>query len=365
EGWEAAESREVAECRDVAEGRETARVLELGPEWTVAAAELNSLTLDTARIRLDGGEWSGEQPVIFIQEQLLKHGRAAAVELEYRFRADSSLLEVPELYLALEQPADMELTLNGEPLSSMDCGWWRDISFRTLPIAGRLVAGENVLRLSTRFSSSSELLAKLEKAKLFEAEGNNLTFDQEFESIYIVGAFGVESAAPYTCGERRAVFTEGPFRLTAQPATVQTGDLVQQGFPFFAGSITLEQSVYINEGTVLPASWSFKTPPDTIVSRLFINGTEVRAFLWEPYTADISGLLHAGENRIVLALTGSCRNLLGPHHHIKGEVYKVGPDSFKDKPGWTDKDLKPDTHVYQDRYAFVRFGLSSAPVLRG
>lgn len=354
-----------ADWDKAAERREQAAILELGSEWTVAAAELNSLTLDTARMRLDGGEWSAEQPVIFIQEQLLAHGRAAAVELEFRFRADSSLLEVQELYLALEQPEEMELLLNGQPLSPADCGWWRDISFRTLPIAGMVVAGENILQLSTRFSPSSELLAKLEKAKLFEAEGNNLTFGQEFESIYIVGAFGVESAAPYTYGERRAVFTEGPFKLTALPESVTAGDLVPQGFPFFAGTLTLEQSVHINEGAALPASWSFQSPPDTIVSRLFINGTEVRRFLWEPYTAGISGLLHAGENRIRLELTGSCRNLLGPHHHIKGEVYKVGPDSFKDKPGWTDKDLEPDTHIYQERYAFVRFGLSSAPVLGG
>lgn len=66
---------------------------------------------------------------------------------------------------------------------------------------------------------------------------------------------------------------------------------------------------------------------------------------------------------IELVLTGSCRNLLGPHHHIKGEVYKVGPDSYKDKPGWTDKDLDPDKHVYQSRYAFVKFGLAVQPVI--
>lgn len=359
DGGEAITSRETAECREQAD------MLELGSEWTVAAADLNSLTLDTARLRLDGGEWSGEQPVIFIQEQLLEYGRAADVELEFRFWAEPSLQELTELYLALEQPAELALTLNGQPLSSEDCGWWRDIAFRTLPIAGMVAAGENILHMRTRFIPNDELLAKLEKAKLFEAEGNNLTFDQEFESIYIVGAFGVESAEAYTYGERRAVFTKGPFKLTAQPAAVKTGDLVPQGFPFFSGMITLEQSIHIHEGMNLPASWSFMAPPDSIVSRLFINGAEIRTFLWEPYTADISGLLRTGENRIRLELTGSCRNLLGPHHHIKGEIYKVGPESFKDKPGWTDKDLKPDTRVYQDRYAFVRFGLSSDPVLRG
>lgn len=91
----------------------------------------------------------------------------------------------------------------------------------------------------------------------------------------------------------------------------------------------------------------------------------MRIFLWEPYEADITAYLQPGVNEIVLVLTGSCRNLLGPHHHIKGEVYKVGPDSYRDKPGWTDKDLKPDIHVYQDRYCFVRFGLAAAPAILG
>lgn len=359
ENLEATGNRVSVAGRGSAAIQEAAGVLKPGPEWTVAAADLNSLTLDTARMRLDGGEWSDEQPVIFLQEQLLEYGRAADVELEFRFRAEPGLEKLPEICVALERPGDYELTLNGRPLSSEDTGWWRDISFRTLPIAGRVATGENILRLRTRFSPSGELLAKLERAKLFEAEGNKLTLEQEFESIYIVGAFGVDSAAPYTYGERRAVFTEGPFRLTARPQAVKTGDLVTQGFPFFAGSLTLEQKVHINEGDALPVTWSFPAPPDAIVTRLFINGTEVRTFLWEPYTADISGLLQAGENSIMLELTGSCRNLLGPHHHIKGEVYKIGPDSFKDKPGWTDKDLPPDTHVYQDRYAFVRFGLTS------
>ncbi|MNP45163.1 hypothetical protein D3C76_1390630 [compost metagenome] len=84
-------------------------------------------------------------------------------------------------------------------------------------------------------------------------------------------------------------------------------------------------------------------------------------FLWEPYEADITPYLRQGMNTITLELVNSCRNLLGPHHHIKGEVYKIGPDSFKDKPGWTDKDIAPGTCIYTDRYTFVRFGLQGAP----
>ncbi|NOU87746.1 hypothetical protein GC102_18490 [Paenibacillus sp. LMG 31460] len=66
---------------------------------------------------------------------------------------------------------------------------------------------------------------------------------------------------------------------------------------------------------------------------------------------------------IAVEMANSCRNLLGPHHHIKGELYKVGPDSFKDKPGWTDKDIEQNTPIYTDRYTFVRFGLHDSPCI--
>ncbi|MRN56023.1 hypothetical protein [Paenibacillus monticola] len=46
----------------------------------------------------------------------------------------------------------------------------------------------------------------------------------------------------------------------------------------------------------------------------------VKKFLWEPYEADITPFLQSGSNRIELVLTNSCRNLLEPHHHLKGEV---------------------------------------------
>ncbi len=337
---------------------------ELAPRWEISAVDLNSLTLDNARLRVEAGEWSQLQPVIFIQEQLLVYGRPVAIELEFDFTVDFDVHQERELYLVLERPEEMEIKLNGVPVEAVSCGWWRDTSFQKIDIHGQVTAGRNTITLTTEFRHSAELYAKLERAKLFEAEGNKLTFEQEIESIYLVGSFGVESATSFTEGERKAVFTDGPFRLTEVPKIVQQGDFAQQGFPFFAGSLHLQQTLELNTEELLQAKWLFQSPPDAIVSKLSINGNVVKKFLWEPYEADITPFLQSGSNRIELVLTNSCRNLLGPHHHLKGEVYKIGPDSFKDKPGWTDKDLDPDTHVYQARYAFVRFGLAAAPVIR-
>lgn len=337
--------------------------VELAADWEIVHADLNSLTLDNARLRVDGGEWSELQPVIFIQEQLLAYGRTVTAELEFAFAVGFDTARQRELYLVIERPEELEVELNGARVETAGSGWWRDISFRTIDISGLAAAGRNTLVLRMEFHSSQEIVDRLARAKAFEAEGNKLTIDQELESIYLLGDFGVHSGSGFTDEERRAVCTEGPFQLMEPARQVQTGDLTRQGFPFFSGSLRLRQTLELDAAQASGAQWFFQAPPDAIVTKLFINGAEVRSFLWEPYDADISSFLHSGSNVIELELTGSCRNLLGPHHHIKGEVYKVGPDSYKDKPGWTDKDLDKDTHVYQTRYAFVKFGLAASPLI--
>ncbi|MFP4977443.1 glycosyl hydrolase [Paenibacillus sp. CN-4] len=339
------------------------RQIELAPEWEIAEADLNSLTLDYARLRVSGGEWTELLPVIFIQERLLAYGKPVGFELEFSFEAAFDTDRARELYLVLERPEEMAITLNGAPVASQSCGWWRDSSLRMIDVRRLVHAGANTLRLAGEFRQSPEMYEQLERAKRFEAEGNKLTFDWEIEPIYLLGQFGVRSDGAFTDGERQAVWTDGGFELTEPPQRADAGDLTRQGFPFFAGSLRLRQTIRLEEMTWAVARWCFIAKLDTIAAKLFINGLEVKTFLWEPYTADISSYLRQGDNLIELELTGSCRNLLGPHHHILGELYKVGPDSYKDKPGWTDKGLPPGTMIFQDRYTFVRFGLNGSPVI--
>ncbi len=336
------------------------RQISLDGVWRIVHADPNSLTLDTCRFRIEDGEWSEVTPVVLLQDRLLAYGRPVQVELEFEFQVRFNVDAPRDMFLVLENPENFFIELNGQPVAPESCGWWRDASFRKLDIAGRVANGTNRIRLKTLFYNAPETYAAIEKAKQFESEGNKLTFDTEIESIYLVGSFGVESISPFTDGERGAVHSAGPFVLTEPPQAVGTGDLVRQGFPFFAGKLHLQQEVVIDTGWST-ARWSFSAPPDAIVTRLRVNGLDVRTFLWEPYEADITSFLRMGTNTVELELVGSCRNLLGPHHHIKGEVYKVGPDSFKDKPGWTDSDLDKNTCIYTERYTFVRFGPAASP----
>ncbi|MBB3126265.1 hypothetical protein FHS19_000919 [Paenibacillus rhizosphaerae] len=336
-------------------------IIRLNEPWKITAKSMNSLTLDICRFKVEDGDWSDPVPMFHVQDHVLQIGRSVQVELEYVFFSQVSPTADQAMYLVMENPEQFQMTINGQPLEPAAAGWWMDTSFKKVDIRGLTVQGINRIGLRTTFLHSAEVSRALERAEQFETEGNKLTLETELESIYLLGDFSVHSASPWTFGERRAVFNEGPFFLAEQPVQIYSGDLAGQGFPFFAGTITLEQTIVLPPSDWLRALWQFREPPDAIVSRLSINGQEIRAFVWEPYEADITPYLQPGANRIELQLTGSCRNVLGPHHHIKGEVYKVGPDSFKNTPGWTDKDLDPGTPIYAQRYAFVRFGLPDIP----
>lgn len=338
--------------------------IELNPTWNIASTTLNSLTLDNCRLCVEDGEWSQKQPVILIQEQLLAYGRPIEIQLEFEFQVEFDVSLARELYLVLEKPEQFEIEINGCKVESLSCGTWRDVSFQKIEMDGKVQSGVNRIRLKTNFFNSPETYKAIEIAREFESEVNKLTLDTEIESIYILGEFGVAAKSPFTNGERKAVYTHEPFVLTELTAVVNTGDLVRQGFPFFAGTIRLQQQLHLDTPERSEAKWHFSAPPDAIVTKLFVNGYEARTFLWEPYEADITQWLHTGENLIEIELTNSCRNLLGPHHHIQGEIYKVGPSSFTDTPGWTDKDVEKGTHMYTDRYCFVQFGLPALSYIR-
>jgi hypothetical protein len=196
---------------------------------------------------------------------------------------------------------------------------------------------------------------------IHESQTNKITYDTEIESIYLLGHFGVYSMSDYRYGDRRAVFADGPFICRQMPATVTTGDLSAQGLAFYAGNVRLIQ--HIDVPHLKPGQRVYLdlcTKPDDVLTKIWVNERVAGNIPWAPYKIDITDVLKNGQNALAIELMGSCRNLLGPHHHIAGELYAVGPSSFTNHKGWTDADIDCDD-IWTDRYCFTRFGLSSQP----
>ncbi len=339
----------------------------LAGRWKVASAEPNSLTLDYCDVVVDGETVQEGMPVSDVQELLCAYGRKVRAEIIFRF--DIMELTFGSCELVIETPEIFDITLNGHPVPRVVTGFAHDACFKTIDIRSFLCRGTNELRLGCDFEQSEATYRRLESIKYFESNKNSLTYDMEVEAVYLRGDFGVFTDRAFEELDRGAVRTGGGFYLAGAPDSVfagtpgmsgrpdgvLTGSLERQGYPFFAGSITLAKKMELTAEEARSAVISFARLPD-IVAAVSVNGLPAGKIMWKPYSLDISRFVRAGSNEISVTLTGSLRNLLGPHHLSDGETYIALPFYFFRRTGiwgWGDG----LNRKWTDEYSFVARGL--------
>ncbi len=294
--------------------REVAAV-ELPSVWRVRRLDPNALVLDYCRVRLlrpRGPVDLGRVPTWKAHKLLREAGIGTEFELEFEFESEVNG-EGRELYLVLERPEAFSIEVNGAEVPSADSGFWVDKSLRRIDISRHVRRGRNVVRLR-----------------------GVVDFETEIESCYVVGDFAVRSE-----GDVRFVITE-------EPGAVRCEDLVHQGYPFFAGTVSLAQEFELSGGfkrVVLEFEGL-----SCIVAEVLVNGELAGHVFLRPHAIDITERVREGRNELEVRLVTSLRNLLGPHHHRAGELFSVGPGSFMDEANWTDK------------YHFVPLGFKRAVV---
>lgn len=324
---------------------------QLAADWELAETDLNTLTLDYCDYYFDGRLVGQNRHISNLQEEACRLERPVDVETVFRFQV-KTLPETP-VWLVLETPEKFRIRLNGQEVPYTDDGYYRDRSFRKIPIAGRLVPGENELRLTVHFTQRDSIYRNIRDSQVFESEKNMLTYDTEIEAVYLLGDFGVETDGRFETLERRALRYDGGFALTARPHTLHAGDITTQGFPFFAGRMVWRQTVRLSPEDCIGRSLLFAGRCDT-VTRVRVNGREAGTVLWQPYAVPLDGLLQPGDNVIEVEVIGNLRNLLGPHHLASGESYFVCPQSFfENSPIW----CGGHNDDWDDRYCFVQHGL--------
>jgi len=351
--------------------RRTGKIIELSDVWLIERSDPNPLTLDYCAYRVADGPWSEPMPVLDVQDAVKGMSGADICGFRYTFFADFSAKLPQDLHLVLEEPETCEVTMNGvrilpdDAQGTCDLGWWRDISFRRIDVHDFLRPQDrNEIVLRRFIVGGTERQRRIEEPESTAAEKNRLRYGPEVESIYLIGDFLVRSRSPFEPIARRALRTAGGFVLTDSRHQITAGDLVQQGLPFYAGAARLSQTVVVQEKELKSAKGATLTltPPGAITTKIRVNGTLASVRGWPPYEAEVGELLVPGRNDIELELTSSCRNLLGPHHHIDGELHGVGPQSFRRQRSWTDSANTPD-EVWTDAYSFVHFGLTGPVTL--
>ncbi|MCD6336263.1 MAG: hypothetical protein J7M27_13215 [Candidatus Latescibacteria bacterium] len=284
----------------------------------------NALTLDTVRLKLGNGAWSEPIPTWKAHDRIQADGGAFTLryafdvaELPLDAQSNKKVHPSGETFFVTETPEKFRIAVNGHAVEYADQGWWIDRTFRKIAVSEWIRQGENLVELSGEAAE-----------------------DLEIESAYLIGDFGV-------------ITDDGMrFRIVRARDVVQCGDLGRQGYPFFAGAVTLSRTVELKKDAGKKAYLALDGL-ETVVASISVNGQDGGSIFWHPHRVEISDLIRDGENEIRITLTGSLRNLLGPHHHRDGELLSVGPYSFRDEGNWTD--------VYQ----FVPFGFEGAEVVFG
>ena len=325
-----------------------AEVLDLSGPWELVDCGNNVLTIDTCDVYFDGELASRQENAADVLYLALDQKRSLQLRCDYSFDAAAV---PPQCSLVCESPEKFRITVNGTTLNWIGNDWFVDKSFRTCDITKLVQIGHNVISMEQTFSPSQEIYDNLEKSIAFESEKNKLTFETEFESIYLIGSFSVRTPGQFQQLERDALRYTGSFVLDAQPEALCLANIEQQGFPFFAGRMTLRKHFRsAGEPTVL----HFHKKGVNAV-HVLINGIDCGCIMWGHLECDITHALHDGDNVMELTLVNNLRNMLGPHHLAMGESYAVGPNAFyKRVHVWT---MNRPTD-WNDDYCFVEFGLT-------
>jgi len=332
--------------------------------WTMKLEDPNVLTLDRCRYSIDGGVWEDEIDVIHLFKKLLDRRSSCRLAMEFRFESRIGRENLTELNLVAEMAEEFDITVNGRKIACDGSDWWKDSSFKKAVILDCLEKGTNRIVLERDFYQSDEVYRILYGENVYETEKNKMTFDVELENIYLTGDFAVKSASGFDPGGNGSRFTGGPFYLASLEEKVRPSRLEEQGLLFFAGKVRLEKSI-LHSGKPDTRYLLKLNRPDVSMITVLVNGKECANLLWAPWEADLTDFLIDGENTITLILYGSNRNMLGPHHHIDGEPFNVGPGSFTGEWSWVEKQSEaiPATEAdkkrnyWDTRYAFVPFGL--------
>lgn len=347
-------------------------LLRLDGPWRGRRVDPNALTLDYARFSTDGGAtWSEPEPVLaFYDRCAQKTGWNGTLKLKF----ETEIAVVPAACkLAVEQPEIYRaITVNGQPVSFAGGGFHRDIVLRTADITGLLAPGRNEIILALDFVAGipADLNARVRHGT-------------EIESVYLLGDFAVAAAVADhplagTYRNQEGVLPEKPvhsfkrFTVTGEGAAF-SGDLVPQGYPFYAGEFLLDGEFELPAPApgkkVVLAFPSF----EAVVLNVTVNGTACPPLFASPWETDVTAALRPGRNTLRISLTNSLRNLLGPHHHKGGEHTAVGPGTFRANNAWTNREpgeadwydarREGRAKVWRDDYYMIPFGLLQPPVL--
>jgi hypothetical protein len=196
------------------------------------------------------------------------------------------------LRAVVERPPLWKVSVNGNPVESAPGQWWLDVDFGVYPIGPHVKPGLNSLTLVAR----------------------PMSVHNELEPVHIIGEFGVAAR-------------DRGFRIVPA-STLKVGSWKDQNLPFYADSVSYTGSFALAGGAkykVVLGRWA------GTVAEVRVNGKSAGVIGWQPYELPLGNLGRSGQNVVEVLVSGSLKNLLGPHH---GKIARgmASPGNVRDAP---------------------------------
>ncbi len=292
-------------------------------EFKIAKPIQNAITLDHCDYYFDGELQEKNGYVLNIAERANALEKPVKIHQDYRVKMNY----IPkELYLVCETPEIFEIKVNGQVINNTVCGWYIDKSFKKLDISKYIKAGENIISFDCDFKQSDKFYENLRKSFIFESEMNKLAYDMEIEAIYLIGDFSVKTDGDWQKLDKNAVRYRGNFEIDAPKSEISIKNVEQQGYPFFAGEMTLSGEIEITgENPVLELDIKG-------INAVRVKLGDKEKVMLTDNRLSLKDFGVYGKAEITLTLVNNLRNILGPHHLEIGECYSVCPFSFFKEP---------------------------------
>lgn len=311
----------------------------------------NVLTIDMGKYKINGNPYSRKMAIIHMLDEIYTsisgYKEDSTVCIEYTFNAAFHVMPT-DISLAVEKIDLLDIQVNGQSISK-ELGWWIDKGIKTYDIAPHIKNGTNTVLLTYTIPSTTEVNDLEGK---FESERNRFFYKVEPENIYIRGSFDVKREKNSFSLADETKKTMG--NLTVQNMWFYNGDCANVGTYQYDG----HSDVAVRIGDIEATSVN-----------VYVNGIYAGIIMCEEDRVVITSYLRKGENEIVIVAKGNHRNLMGPHHHIRGsKLYFVGPSTFAGTPGFEDfispEIVKGIDSTWTDEYSFVFFGVDNIMIER-
>lgn len=266
--------------------------------------EPNVFLLDMAEYAFDDGEFMPEEEILRIDNLFRKElGYPLRMEalaqpwtqkeeeiprhiLKLRFTIDSETV-VESAEIAMEHPENVRMEWNGEPINGADSGWFVDECIRKRKV-GQIKKGKNQLVIHIPFQKKTNV-----------------------EWCYLLGKFGVQVS-----GRMK--------KLIKMPGELHYGNFVNQGFPFYAGNMEYEVSVYSKEGRLCLETSHYRGALITVD----LDGKRGGTIALAPYILDL-GEVNEGWHRMTIRLYGNRINAFGAVHNADTQEEWYGPNLWR------------------------------------